>query len=126
MPLEKHYSLVHADKVIDLIQERLDSDYRISIRAWSNGREQGYHLESFDGNKRACVFAQQRNSDQLLVVCGIHTEFDIQTNQPTDGVWEHRQVFAYDKEAANQIVAWLTDQIVGPHDRKETIADRNR
>ena len=50
MKIEKHYSLTHSDKVLNLVKtilERIDHKDTISLESWSNGREQGYQLRFF-------------------------------------------------------------------------------
>ena len=60
--LKKHYSLEHADKILEKLFQilgRSDEDSSIVVKCWSNGREQGYMLEqwSLKSSVRIC-FAQ--------------------------------------------------------------------
>jgi hypothetical protein len=110
--IRKHYSLVHADKVLKIVK-RLMHKVEIdgSIRAWSNGREQGYAIQirthDYFDNRTVC-FAEQRNSDAVVVVYGPSIRFDISTNQPDEELWAtNRHDFAEDEDAAQFIVHWL-------------------
>ena len=100
MRITRHYSLLTADKVLAALRKvkrpTLPKGSEIRIAAWSNCREQGYHLRYFatdDSEPLAVVVAQQRNSDKILVVAGTPYEFDIQTNQPSEVAWDGRVEF---------------------------------
>lgn len=120
MKIEKHYSLKHSDKVLNLVKtilKRIKHKETITIQVWSNGREQGYHLRFFhlmEGSfETFCVnFAQQRNSDLVLVVPGNHMEFDPQTNHPNDVAWNRRKEFNNDYSASKFIVEKLLSQTI--------------
>lgn len=98
--IEVHHSLVVARKVVSalekIIPSKIAKDCR--IKSWSNCREQGLCLEQFftvngtlDGRK--VVFAENRNSDEIVVIHGDNYDFDIQTNQPNDEVWSKNHKF---------------------------------
>lgn len=119
MKLTKHYSLKHSDKVLKLVKQNLpkDGQSEIVVQAWSNGREQGYHLSHrIIGNRSYNVFginfAQQRNSDSILVIYGSIKDFDIQTNHPYETIWKDRKEFSNDADAANFIIETLLAQTV--------------
>lgn len=120
MKLTKHYSLIHADKVLKLVKQDLPKDVQseIVVQAWSNGREQGYHLSHrIIGNRSYNVFginfAQQRNSDNIVVVHGSIKDFDIQTNHPSETIWENnRKEFSNYSDAAEFIIETLLSQTV--------------
>ena len=117
--LTKHYSLTHADKVLKLVRKQVKCDGLIGV--WANGREQGYHITSVD---RAVVFAQQRNSDQIIVIYGLAVKFDISTHMPNDELWDRGrgdsiQCFDDDNVAAKAITEWI-DNGVKPSDPKLT------
>jgi len=108
--MRKHYSLRHADKILDKLFGILGySDDRadIIVQSWSNGREQGYYLQLFRTNIGIC-FAQQRNSDAMIVIHGNLMDFDITTNMPaTREVWDRQKCFEDDDEA----VAYIIDKL---------------
>jgi hypothetical protein len=113
MRMEKHHSLVRAEKVLRLLRRKAAGRV-VGIECWSNGREQGYCLNVTDGpveTWRSVVLAEQRSSDYVLVVPGPHAEFDMQTNHPSDAVWKDRQEFATDAEAAEFIAKFLCNRL---------------
>ena len=108
--MQKHYSLIHAEKVLKAIRKAMPKTIskEVSVDLWSNGREQGFHLENHK-NQTELVFAQQRNSDEVLVVCGTSGEFNIITNHPSEEVWaKGRRCFRYDSEAVFHIIKHMT------------------
>ncbi len=111
MPLHRHYSLEHSDKVLKQIAKALaKSKLQIVVDQWANGREQGYHLSvSGPDAQRDCCFAQQRNSDTVVVVFGKPRQFDITTNMPDDEAWSRMVELYPDRNAVASIVAWMKD-----------------
>lgn len=122
MPLNTHYSLVHATKVLKLVRKKLKgTPFDITVDCWSNGREQGYHLcrwatnrELREGLKDSCeialVFAQQRNSDAMLVIHGEPKKFDITTHMPDEELWNtqgNQRIIGSDEQAAAHIADLL-------------------
>lgn len=113
--LERHYSLEHADKVLGLVVDAVEDDaphdWSGTIGVWSNGREQGYSLTSYDGDiqtRPQVVFAQQRSSDTIVVVWGPARQFNITTNHPNEKVWEeNNRTFRSDIRAAEFITRRL-------------------
>ncbi len=117
--LVKHPSLVHAEKVLKLVRKRWDGlpeatreNLRTAvIQTWSNGREQGFHISLRDSAAeadRAVVFAEQRSSDQVVVLAGDASRFDITTNMPDEKLWDEAvHCFSDDDEAADQIMRFL-------------------
>jgi hypothetical protein len=115
--IEVHESLQVAHKVLRAIEKimpkRLAGDCR--VESWSNGREQGLCLENYSSSQngilaRKIVFAEDRASDDILVVNGSNYDFDVQTNQPSDETWKkNRRYFKYDQhaEVAEYIVKLL-------------------
>lgn len=111
--MRKHYSLVHADKVLAKVKKILGRDFggdRVEISCWANGREQGYCIKTFPtGNLEpmALVMAQQRSSDSFLVVSGRSREFD-NHNQPCERIWRNAgREFEDDEEAARHIADFI-------------------
>lgn len=108
MPLETHYSLAHSNVVLKIVRSALrKTSQRIVVEAWSNGREQGYYLSGHISSSRGCCFAQQRNSDTIVVVFGKTTEFDVTTNMPSDKLWQKMVELYPDEVAAAAIVDWM-------------------
>jgi len=112
--MEKHYSLVAAEKVLELVKDYLPTaiDKDCTLKVWANGREQGFYIcrTAYESGVVAVsvVFAQQRNSDEIVVVAGPPQEFDITTNAPSEKVWESgRKCYATHDKAARAIVAAL-------------------
>lgn len=89
MRIPVHYSLDVARKIVDKINlpKKIAKDCTLS--SWSNGREQGLHINRFMiGFSPTVVIAQHRCSDDILVICGDRREFDIQTNHPSEELWD--------------------------------------
>lgn len=110
--IEVHYSLKVAMKVVRELEKILPKEIakECTIESWSNGREQGLCVE-YSGagstdNWKSVVIAQQRCSDEILVVCGRYTDFDVQTNHPNDEIWKNKVHFNYkgEKSAAKYIL----------------------
>lgn len=109
MPLRRHYSLEHADKVLKMMSKDLGkSKIQIVIDQWANGREQGYHLSASGPDvQRECCFAQQRSSDSVIVVYGMSEDFDMTTNMPNEQAWSKAVELYPDRKAVSEIVAWM-------------------
>jgi hypothetical protein len=120
--LKAHYSLAHATKVLNLVRKKLaKTPFDITVGCWANGREQGYHLARWatipelkagqkDSAEIALVFAQQRNSDAMLVIYGTHTQFEIDTHMPKEELWDakdHMRIISGDEETASYIADLL-------------------
>lgn len=113
--IEVHPSLVVARKVVreleKIIPKNIANNCRIA--SWSNCREQGLCIECFSGltdfSKKVCI-AECRNSDSILVVHGTNYDFDMQTNQPSEEIYQkNRRYFDYQhfKDAAKHILTIL-------------------
>ena len=113
MPIEYHYSLNHANKILNLVRAAFalvdHGDKNIAIQSWSNGREQGYHLSAWDTDIDVAVnLAQQRGSDMADIITGKNRDFDITPNQPLSlEVWERQKHISNDADAADYIVKFL-------------------
>lgn len=116
--ISKHYSLLHAEKVLKLIRPLAKGlKFDLDLSVWSNGREQGFYLTRREGTPDgwpALVWAQYRTSDSIVVIFGDHQEFDITTHMPSEKLWGgeskgHMKFFHSDKdhEAAKFIVDYL-------------------
>jgi len=111
--MQKHYSLVHSEKVLKALRKAMPKEISkdVTVDCWSNGREQGFHLSRYSHSPEPnleLVFAQQRNSDMVLVVVGKSLDFDITTNQPSDEIWETgRKEYGHDEDAVFHIIKHL-------------------
>jgi hypothetical protein len=82
------------------------------LDAWSNCREQGFCLNSYFKlpESRKALIAENRNSDDILVILGPSIEFNVQTNQPTDELYfATRRCFRYD--AFEQAARYIFDEV---------------
>jgi len=80
----------------------------ISLGSWSNGREQGLCLKLTIGPPSAWIsfnMAENRNSDDIVIIKDVCGSIDNQTNQPSEEAWKNRKYFGYGKydEAAEYI-----------------------
>lgn len=117
MKIPLHYSLKVARSVVSKIDLPKNIAKHCTVDSWANCREQGLCISANVGNLndwKKFVIAQQRNSDDILIVEGNYKMFDMQTNQPNDEVWEKgRAHFKYDqitnavKFIENQIMAMV-------------------
>jgi hypothetical protein len=88
-----------------------ESTREMDIYSYTNGREQGYTLnESFGNNQRKVAFAEYRKSDDIVVYFGQRTDFERNTNIPSEAVYESMKLFDYNKpdQAAEFIFDYLT------------------
>lgn len=118
MKIPVHYSLKVARKVVNKINLPKEIAKKCDVLSWSNCREQGLFIRKFEMGKggkgfgKGVAIAQQRNSEDILVVCGTSTDFDFQTHQPSDELWDRdgaRVHFRYDEvdKAARYIENFL-------------------
>jgi hypothetical protein len=123
MKINKHYSIIHSEKVLtlvkrmvrkiktkhDVVNRQLESG--ITIEHFSNCREQGYSLIIYKNatSTLRINFAQQRNSDQIVVVFGPSEGFNISTNAPNEEIYAGNQCFGIDMDAVKYIVRLITD-----------------
>jgi len=123
--MDKHYSLKVAEAIYLMVEQELTNrcvvksnvEDGIVVSAWSNCREQGYHLRVMGNIPDLCInFAQQRNSNNILVIVGTNSDFDSQTNQPSDELWERagatKYFQFYEREKAAIFIADLVEKAV--------------
>ena len=116
MKIPEHYSLKVARQVVNKIDLPKEIAKDCWVESWSNGREQGLHISRFMSGKngetdRAINVAQQRWEDNIMVCWGKHSDFDYQTNQESDEVWNHQDKhFKYNEQdkAAKFIARYLS------------------
>lgn len=115
MKIPVHYSLKVARKIASKIDLPKEIARNCTIKSWSNCREQGLSISRFCGISISpqVVFAQQRNSDDIMVISGTVSDFDPSTNQPREDVWKREGAmvhFAHNEidKAAKHIEKVLT------------------
>jgi hypothetical protein len=115
-----HPSLTVARKVVSALEKILPKNIakNLILKSWSNGREQGLCLKytKVDSisvlSSKMIVFSEARSSDQILVMAGDASDFDFQTNQPNDEIWEKYRSYFKSGEysvAARYILNLLLD-----------------
>lgn len=73
------------------------------IEVYENGREHGFAIDICDDVKVA--FAENRNSDHIVVYTGSRHDFERNTNIPSEEVFDSRKFFAYNEiEKAAQFI----------------------
>lgn len=88
----------------------------IATQYYINGRERGYslreyvHTNSFDNSRRVVSFAENRNSDNIVVYFGNVEDFDINTNIPIDVVYRRARYFGVGR--ADLAAEFIYDYIV--------------
>jgi hypothetical protein len=121
--IEKSENLKHADRILAQVRKIWPKQWAGRLKCWSNGREQGYWLQAtIIDDKRygraACVFSEGRSCDGALVVIGPPDEFDVQTNQPSDALWEdHKNSRRYFYDTPNITDMW-SPEFRGRGDKK--------
>lgn len=110
MRLDKR-AMSKAQVVLELVEYYLSPDNdnsHIFVKAYSNGREQGYNLAT---HWKAVSFSENRNSDHIVVYYGKPEEFSPQGNCPSEKIFkEQSKMFMYDSYylAAEFIIKYLT------------------
>lgn len=104
--MQKHYSLVHAEKVLKFARAYFKGKRSdITVQLWANSREQGFHLVNYVSDK-ALSFAQQRNSDQTLIVFGAVKDFDTGTGSPSEEIWGKNCIY-FDVDKDIEAGKWI-------------------
>jgi len=123
MKIPLHYSLKVARQVVGKIDLPRNIAKHCTVDSWSNCREQGLCIKVNIGNKiedwKSICIAQQRNSDDILIIVGNGRHFDIQTNQPNDEIWKGRTHFRYDE--ITKAVKFIENSIMEMATKKEEI-----
>jgi len=97
MKIPVHYSLKVARKIADRINLPKQIANECVLESWSNCREQGLSILRFYPVSRKVVFAQQRNSDEIVIAYGHSSKFDNQSNMPSDEVWKDNICFKHNE-----------------------------
>ena len=116
--MEIHNKMATADMVLTCVKSILSAvenndSHHITLEAYANCREQGYSLINWKGlnNSKRVSFSEYRNSDNIVVYCGLHQDFT-SGNIPNREVWERSEEFNYDEPymAAQYIVGFLMSE----------------
>ena len=86
------------------------------IESYSNGREQGYCLQYYNKKMYSFSFAENRNSDDIVVYSGESSDFNTGGNIPSDKIYRRRGFFQNPKAAAQDIFSAIMDL-----EKKETV-----
>lgn len=101
MKIQDHYSLKVAKDVVRKIDLPAKMAKLIDAECWANCREQGLSLSvafgRIEGWKRINI-AQNRNSDDIVIMVGSRNDFTFGTNQPTEETYHNRHLFRYDEQ----------------------------
>ena len=110
-----------ARKVLTAFKKLVRANHRsktdngwINVSTYTNCREQGFNVKEYiyaGGNRmyRTASFSENRNSDNIVVYCGVNSDFDTNTGIPNEETWRNAQYFGageYDK-AAEYVYNWI-------------------
>jgi hypothetical protein len=114
MKIQDHYSLKVARDVIRKIDITAKMAKMIHAESWANCREQGLSLFVGLGlveEWKRINIAQNRNSDDIVVIVGVPNDFELGNNQPYEETWKNRRLFRYDEQqnAADYIKAIIVE-----------------
>ena len=101
-------SSIKAQIVLLVIQDLFTDDDIYSVDFFCNGREQGYKLTSRRVPDTYVAFAEDRNTDAIVVYSGDHAAFEFGSNVPTR--YAHIEYFSPDEyiQAAKHVHDVLT------------------
>jgi len=125
MSIAWNKNLVVAKNVLILVNKYMSKELQkdCTVEAYSNGREQGYSIICWSSENvvkmlRVC-FSEYRNSDDIVVYCGKHSDFSMAGNVPNDEVYANKKFFKISKldkvkqahDAAMFIISFFSDPI---------------
>ena len=122
MRVKRYNSIIVADKVLSefkKIARKTTSSQPYEgfcmIDLYSNCREQGYSITRLLDVSRAtqCVFAENRNSDSIVVYTGTEAvDFGLSSQIPSEKIYAKRHYFNHNehKQAAQYIFDKLTEK----------------
>ena len=101
-------SSIKAQIVLLVIQDLFTDDDIYSVDFFCNGREQGYKLTSRRVGDTYVAFAEDRNTDAIVVYSGGYEAFELGSNVPTK--YAHIEYFSPDEyiQAAKHVHDVLT------------------
>jgi hypothetical protein len=93
--------------IVKRLAKNSKDDSYIAVESYVNCREQGFALASHDNAKVA--FSEFRRSDDIVVYFGIRSDFELNTNIPSEEVYESAKFFRANEheKAARFIVKFL-------------------
>jgi hypothetical protein len=93
--------------IVKRLAKNSKDDSYVAVESYVNCREQGFALSSHDHAKVA--FSEFRRSDDIVVYFGTRSEFAVNTNIPSEEVYESARFFRYNQHeaAAKFIVKYL-------------------
>lgn len=97
-----------AEAVLSVLRVLCPEDLDLAYQAYSNGREQGYHITG--PHSRHVSFSEYRNTDDIVIYYGVTGEFDMAGNIPNEKVYKKQQKgFPYSRfvEAASFVIDWM-------------------
>lgn len=89
-----HPSLRRATQVLNMVNVDPKHKSLVSVKAFANGREQGYHIQvhsAWGDDNPDCLnlwFAENRNSDEMVMYFG-----NGYNDVPTEIMWKSRKYF---------------------------------
>lgn len=118
IPLKQNLQVATAVlAVVNTILNDDDQVDRFHVEAYSNGREQGYHIRGW-ADDIGCEglgisFSENRNSDHIVVYTGKSSSFSMQGNVPQEGVYKNAKYFEYGEyyKAASFIVEKMREYL---------------
>lgn len=97
--------------VLALVIHRMgdDTEKYLGVEAYVNCREQGFSIKNYFKGDKQVSFAENRNSDDIVVYFGDRIDFSMQGNVPSEKAYGNRRYFACHnvKEAAEVIYDYL-------------------
>ena len=78
-----------ADAVLAIVDDLAQDDV-LYLEPYQNGREHGWIL--YDGSGAGAAFAENRNSDHIVIYLGARSEFEMQGNVPSERAWKDRRM----------------------------------
>ena len=92
--------------IVKRLAKNSKSDAFVLIETYANYREQGFALSTLSSK---VVFSKNHNSDNIVVYFGHSSEFERNSNIPSEDVYEIRKFFMYNEheKAAKFILRYL-------------------
>lgn len=104
-----HKKYYRAEKIVKMLKKAVCflNLHDATVGCYSNGRENGFCLRLFEGNKFLVIaFSEYRSSDDIVVYIGdSFADFEMQGNVPSDEVYENKKMFGDEEQAVEYIVS---------------------
>lgn len=107
--ITEHHSIVRSKRVLAALKKLMrGSKIELYLTHWANGREQGYHLSWRLTKDRLWVtakchelsFAEDRRSDQVVIVHGPEEMFEPINHTPLEELWKKPNLIYVDEPEA--------------------------